>query len=82
MKPYNCSRTRIPEKVQLPIDVPNLISRGPRGPEEGDDISSGILQLRGLHQRMQDSGNRARNIPECQGSWKMDATGIVGHRAH
>lgn len=39
------SRARVPEEVQLSVDVPDLIPGGPRGPEEGDNISCGILQL-------------------------------------
>jgi len=80
-EPYYCARTRIPEKMQLPIDIPDLIPGGPRGPEEGDNISSGILQLRIDRQWMQDSDNRAWNIPKCQASRKTAANGIVGRRA-
>lgn len=79
---YYCSRTRVPEKVQLPVNIPDLIPGGPRGPEEGDNISIGILQLRVDHQWTHDGDNHAQNIPKRQVSWKTAANGIVGHRAH
>lgn len=79
--PYYCSRTRVPEKVKLPVNIPDLIPGGPRGPEKGDNISTGILQLRVGHQWLQDGDNRARNIPQRQVSRRTAANDIVGHRA-
>lgn len=49
---HYCPRTRIPEKMQLPIDITELIPSGPRGSEKGNNISCGILQLRMDRQRI------------------------------
>ena len=68
--------------MQLPVDIPDLIPSGPRGSEEGDSISCGILQLRVNHQCMRDDNNRARNIPRCQVSQKKAANDTGGRRAH
>ena len=53
-EPHYRSRTPVPDKVQLPVDIPNPAPGGPCGSEEGDNIPSGILQLRVVRQCMQD----------------------------
>ncbi len=48
-------RSRVLEKVQLPVDIPDLIPGDLCRSEEGDNISCGVLQLRVVRQCMQDA---------------------------